>query len=834
MPPPPDLTQLLAGAPLPQEQKAQLWDLFQQAQTPDDLAAQLQALPVPTALKAQLWDAKAASVSRSAPTAPQMTFAMVNGQRVPMDTWAQKLDVDQTSLAPAVDAAEGLAAIPGQMVYQGGDVIRRALNSPSWPRQMDNPDVQRAMSVPDSAAGRAGNMVGQVAPLAYGFMTAPVVTTAGVLASLFAKPAQPVITAGAERLGATPQQADAIGTIGEFALGSALGIKAGKIAEQRLSPRVAGWFRNPDANDAAAVDAALQQGLPVDVPTATGNRAARGAQWLADRSLPGSVIATRRDRSTIEAWRDQWNQLTGRTGVTRPTSLYDAGTEAQAGLQVNRDRLQASVRRDADRLIQRGGAAPDSPEVAGTGVRKRLSTVIDRLRNTASLGYRAAWERANANPVLVKVSEPMADGTIIERSQQMAAPVDMRGLKQMGAKQLQLMNQWIQPALRNASAGYQALRSIVEGPDYVPAEIAEMGRSGLLELSREAEMPAARNVSEATGARLAAMLTEAIDLAMNQHAGPEGLAALRAGRATHAAKMGVVETLQTLSDEPVQAFSNLTWGGDKGIDRLRAIEKAAPGALEDVGGSWFRAVIDKFTDNGSLDLTKAEVLQRLWRELGPETKKLFFKDTAQRQAVDAFFSDLATSRTALGPNLGAEPKLVAQQLIGRGDSHYAQLHAVGRIAPNVLKLLARASLEEVASTFDQNPSIENLSKFRTWWNSVGPRTQGALFPNPAHAKDIDQATRVMQLISENPNRSGTAFVGALAAQGAALVDAPLEFGALQTLGGIVSAAMRSPRAAKILTQGLMRPNTSEAAKLAGVLIQSLLAEQQGVPPMQEQ
>jgi len=831
MPSPPDLTQLLSGAQLPQETKAHLWDVFQAAKTPDDLAAQLQALPVPTELKAQLWDAKAAS-GASAP--PQLNFATVNGQRVPMETWAQTLDVDKTSLAPAVDFAEGLAAVPGQLVFGGGDVIRRATN---MPRIINASGVQRAMSVPDSDAGRAGNLLGQVAPLAYGFVTAPVVTTAGVLASLLAKPAQPVIAAGAERLGATPQQAEAMGTIGEFALGSAMGIKAGSLAGQHGSPRVAGWFRNPDANDAAAVDAALRGGLPVDVPTATGNRFARGVQWLADRTLPGSVIATTRDRKTVGAWRGQWNALANRTGVTQPTSLFAAGTEAQAGVQTSRDRLQRSVRLDADRLSRTpSGTMAQSPEDAGRSTKDRLLEVIRRLAGRATDdGYAPAWAQANARPVLVPVTETLPDGTVMERHESMAAPVDMLPLQTAGRRQLQIMNQWLQPALRNASAGYQALRSIVEGPRYVPAEVAEMGRSGLLELSREATLPAARDVSQATGARLASLLTEQIDQAMEQHAGPTALAALRLGRATHAEKMGVVETLTTLADEPVQAFGNLTWGGDRGIDRLRAIEKAAPGAMGEVGRAWFQGLIEKFTDaTGGLDLTKAEVMQRMWQELGPETKRLFFAAAPQRQSVGAFFDQMSTARTALGPNLGAEPKLVAQNLIGLEDTHAAQLEAVARLAPGVPRQLARAALDDVAAKFDKNPSIENLSKFRTWWNGLGARTKGTLFPNPSLAHAIDQATRVMQLISENPNRSGTAFVGAIAAQGAALADAPLQFGFLQTVGGVLSAALRSTRAAKILTQGLMLPNTPQAATLAGVLIQTILAEQQGVPPMQQQ
>lgn len=826
-----DLTQLLTTAPIPEPAKAELWDVFQRTRTPDDLATQLQALPVPQELKAQLWDLKAATATTA--TSPRMNFAMVNGQRVPMDTWAEQLHVDRTSLAPAVDFLEGAAAMPGQAVFGGGDVIRRALN---MPRVIGNPDVQRAMAVPDSDAGAAGNTVAQVAPLAYGLWQAPLATLSGIGASLLAKPTQPVIEAGAQMAGANPQQAQAIGEAGEFTIGSLLGIGGAHLGQKQI-PRVAGWFRNPDMADAAAVDAALGQGLPVDVPTATGNRALRGVQWLADRTIGGSVAATRADKGTVGRWRQRWNQVSDQTGVTQPRSFYDAGTEAQTALQANQEQLQRSVRRDADRLVAgRGGAVPRSAEGAGRDVKQRLGDVVTRLRERASSGYRAAWEAATRRPVLVPMPERMPDGTMVERDVEMAAPVDMRGIKALGRRQLEIMNQWIQPALRNASAGYQALKSIVEGPDYVPAEIAEMGRSGLLELSREAEMPAARNVSQATGARLASVLTEAIDAAMEQHAGPEALAALRAGRATHAEKMGVVETLRTLSDEPVQAFGSLTWTGDRGIERLLAIDKAAPEALPEIGRAWFRGLLEKFeTDTGGLDLSKAQAIARAWDELGPRTQALFFKRTAQRQAVDAFMRDLGTARAALGPTLGTEPQLVAEQLIGRNDHHVRALQAVANIAPRVPKMLGRAALDEVAAKFDQNPSIENLSKFRTWWNQLGPRTRAILFQDPQLVQQIDQATRVMQLISENPNRSGTAFLSALGAQGAQLYADPVTGVAAQGGGFLISRALRSPKAARFLTQGLSTPNTATPAiaQRAGALIQLLLAEQQGVPPQED-
>lgn len=112
---------LLAKAPIGQRVRADAWDAFHAAADEDDLTAKLQKLPMPQATKAALWDLK----HQASPAANQylstdpnaglsgseaMNFAVVNGQRVPVD--------DDTGVGAFVShAASKINPVPlGQMV----------------------------------------------------------------------------------------------------------------------------------------------------------------------------------------------------------------------------------------------------------------------------------------------------------------------------------------------------------------------------------------------------------------------------------------------------------------------------------------------------------------------------------------------------------------------------------------------------------------------------------------------------------------------------------------------------------------------------------------------
>lgn len=68
----------------------------------------------------------------------------------------------------ALDMVQGAAAPTAQMIYGGGDLIRRGLG---MERVIDRPEVQAAMTAPDSVAGKIGEYGPAVAGAAHGVST---------------------------------------------------------------------------------------------------------------------------------------------------------------------------------------------------------------------------------------------------------------------------------------------------------------------------------------------------------------------------------------------------------------------------------------------------------------------------------------------------------------------------------------------------------------------------------------------------------------------------------------------------------------------------------------
>lgn len=108
--------------------------------------------------------------------------------------WSQRLGLSNPIASGVVDAAEGAVSGLAGTVYQGGDMIRRGLG---MDRIINQPDVQQAMSTPDSLAGRAGHFLEQAAEYA---VPAGIATRATKGAGLVARMAGQGAASGATAL----------------------------------------------------------------------------------------------------------------------------------------------------------------------------------------------------------------------------------------------------------------------------------------------------------------------------------------------------------------------------------------------------------------------------------------------------------------------------------------------------------------------------------------------------------------------------------------------------------------------------------------------------------
>lgn len=399
--------------------------------------------------------------------------------------------------------------------------------------------------------------------------------------------------------------------------------------------RVTPKLKNPNPAEQAAVEFGMKEGIPVDAATATGSKVVRGTQWLSDRTLGGEF-------------------------VTR-------GAERQRA---------AAMTRTGNKLADTISPTPVTPEGSGRSVTSALEGKIARFKQDADFAYNSFRQMEQQTPV----------------------NVDMRQIKAELKPVYDDMSKWMEPAKRNASQGYTAIKSIVEGPDFIPASQAEKGLGGLKGLAREAD-PNMADVNQALGKMGTSKLQAAIDDAVQNTLGQRGIDTLNNARAAHRSKMTVADVLGDLRDEPVQVFNQAAWGKDAGIDRLREVAKHAPQEMKKIGRAWLDNVLEKATSKGGFD--HADSMWTQWQNLGPETKKILFSNPALISDLDKFF--LLAKKMAENPNpsgtaftagIGAQGALlvtnpvigITYQILGAGVSKLLHSPKGAKLLLNGMKI----------------------------------------------------------------------------------------------------------------------------------------------------
>jgi hypothetical protein len=198
--------------------------------------------------------------------------------------------------------------------------------------------------------------------------------------------------------------------------------------------------------------------------------------------------------------------------------------------------------------------------------------------------------------------------------------------------------------------------------------VADADLSAIKALSRTDS--AVRNVAQGTaGAAVKALDAQVV--ARASKAGPDALKALKAGRAATIQKYVASDLLDTIRAEPVGAFRDVTAANDAHIVKLRQIDKAAPGTAAQVGRAYLDSLLNMAQAEGGFQ--RAAKLQAEWRKLGPETKRLLFKDPAYIQDLDDFF--LLAKRIGDNPNPSGSGYMGG--LIGRAYLGFDPISQVG-------------------------------------------------------------------------------------------------------------------------------------------------------------
>lgn len=376
----------------------------------------------------------------------------------------------------------------------------------------------------------------------------------------------------------------------------------------RVLPRVV----NPNPVEAAAMTFMEVEGVPVSAAAKTGSAYVRGVQKVADTTPVGAYVAAKADAATAEA-------------------------------------LTAT----SERLAQRANLSPVVPEQAGAGTQAALTAKMAAHGADADTAY-TAFKAAEANPANIKKVQLgtkventgvlNAQGNPITRTvpimEDIALPVDVTVIKAQLKPLYENMQKWMEPAKRDANAGFQAMKSIMEGKNVLPASQAEIGLGGLKGLARDGS-PRNAGIAKFIIPKLQQQIDDAAALG-----GQSAIDGLQAGRAATAAKYTTEGVLNQLRTEPVQVFNQLTWQKDSGVGLLRKVQKEVPGELPKIGRAYLEDLFTKATAEGGF--SRAQGINASWQNLGPETKMLLFRDAQLVSDLDKFF--LGAKKLAENPN----------------------------------------------------------------------------------------------------------------------------------------------------------------------------------------
>lgn len=367
--------------------------------------------------------------------------------------------------------------------------------------------------------------------------------------------------------------------------------------------------------EASAVRFGMREGLPVDAATATGNPAVRGMQWLGDQSIVGGFL----------------NRAEKATGATK---------------------LSAKL----DQLANPSGGAI-TPEQAGAGIRRVLESKIAAQHGAANTAYEGL-RRIEADPKNLQHVEtgtrpaPLTAATMgigprgtVPTYTDIPLPVDMRAVKAALTPIAEQMEKTMPVTQRDASPGLQAIKQIIDGPDYVSASVADRNLGAVKGVARGADSNYLRDVSQGLAAKAVNELSGAVDAAVAM-GGPDAIDALKRGREATKIKYEVADVLDKVREEPVQAFGQAVYSKDAGINQLRDIAMHAPGEMSRVGSAFLNDILDTATSQGGFD--RATGAWAKWDKLGAETKKILFKDPQYIKNLDDFF--LLAKKLGENPN----------------------------------------------------------------------------------------------------------------------------------------------------------------------------------------
>jgi hypothetical protein len=182
--------------------------------------------------------------------------------------------------------------------------------------------------------------------------------------------------------------------------------------------------------------------------------------------------------------------------------------------------------------------------------------------------------------------------------------------------------------------------------------------------------------------------------------------------------------------------------------------------------------------------------------------------------------------------LNAEPVKTVNALTAPKGGGIAKLREVARIAPKEMAKVGRSWLDEQLGTATEAGGFAHADKLYANWQKLDAPTKRILFGDAGYVKDLDNFFLLAKKLSDNPNPSGSARVGAtvghLATGGAAAASGNVPMLAAQLgyelTGAAVAKLVHSRRGVQLLTQGLRIPVPSVSSGVQSAAVAAARAK----------
>ena len=519
----------------------------------------------------------------------------------------------------------------------------------------------------------------------------------------------PVVGPLAASIGEQAGTGDIAGAAGRLA-GGALAWQAPK-AVAKIPSRIGGAV-TPEAELAAW---GLKQGIPVDVASATANPIPRAAQQLATRtSLAGGVIGTKAAKARQAGLATVGEQLAAK-GYAPAATKETAGAAARSMVEASVKGFNDAADVAYGRLRQIEGASPSQQVVTGqtTKTAQQATSAVD----------------AAGQPITQSVTAQVPVTATLK------APVDLRVIRGPLKPILNRLNRKKEGigSLQGAEAkAWTALDALVNGDDFAALADVDGYLGQLKSLARGADMPELRTSGQGAAAFAVSKLSKAVDDAA-ETLGPDAVSALKEGRLATRQKYAAADVLDSLKAEPVRTANAAVAPSDTAVMHLRELQRFAPESLPQVGKAVLSDLIAEATKDGGFTSTAS--LASKWQKLGPETKRLLFKDPAYIKDLDQFW--------ALARKMG-------EQSNPSGSAHVGGLLAQGYLLTDPVTLAGYQLTGAVLAKALNSPKITRLM------------VEGVRVPLKAKAVATARYSRLTNLIDQ-ATKSGA--IPAIAPQG---------------------------------------------------------------------